>query len=134
MNLIWEFLSGAIKPITNLIDSLHTSDEEKLILRNELSKIESKMGLKLLEYEKQLLSAQSNIIIAEAQGGSWLQKSWRPITMLVFLILVIADSFGLLTTPLAPQAWTLIQIGLGGYVVGRSGEKGIATLKKSKVL
>lgn len=130
MSIIWEFLSGAIKPITNLIDSLHTSDEEKLILRNELAKIESKMGLKLLDYEKQLLSAQSNIIIAEAQGGSWLQKSWRPLTMLVFLILVIADSFGLLATPLAPQAWTLIQIGLGGYVVGRSGEKGFATFKK----
>ena len=130
--MIWEFLSGAIKPITNLIDDLHTSDEERLVLKNELSKIESKMGLKLLEYEKQLLTSQSNIIVAEAQGGSWLQKSWRPITMLVFLILVIADSFGLLTTPLAPQAWTLIQIGLGGYVVGRSGEKGIATLKRTK--
>lgn len=130
MNLIWEFLTGAIKPITDLIDNLHTSDEERLILKNELAKIESKMGLKLLDYEKQLLTSQSNIIIAEAQGGSWLQKSWRPLTMLVFLILVIADSFGWLATPLAPQAWTLIQIGLGGYVVGRSGEKGVATFKK----
>lgn len=128
--IIWEFLSGAIKPITKLIDNLITSDEERLILKNELAKIESKMGLKLLDYEKQLLTSQSNIIIAEAQGGSWLQKSWRPITMLVFLVLVIADSFGWLATPLAPQAWTLIQIGLGGYVMGRSGEKGIATFKK----
>lgn len=131
--MIWDFLSGVIKPVANLIDELHTSEEEQLVLKVELAKIESKMGLKLLDYEKQLLTAKSNIIIAEAQGGSWLQKSWRPITMLVFLILAVADSFGLLTTPLAPQAWTLIQIGLGGYVMGRSGEKAIATFKKSKV-
>ena len=37
--------------------------------------------------------------------------------------LVICDSFGWLANPLAPQAWTLLQIGLGGYVVGRSAEK-----------
>ncbi len=121
--MIWGFLKAAISPITNLVDEIHTSDEEKLQLRNELAKIESQMGLKLLDYEKQLLNAQSNIIIAEAQGGSWLQKSWRPITMLVFLALVVADSFGWLANPLAKEAWTLLQIGLGGYVAGRSIEK-----------
>ena len=47
-------------------------------------------------------------------------------TLLSFLVLVILDSFGLLVNPLAKEAWTLLQIGLGGYVVGRSAEK-IAT-------
>ncbi|BBB22357.1 conserved hypothetical protein [Abyssogena phaseoliformis symbiont OG214] len=112
--MIWKFLTSAIKPVTDLVDDLYTSDEERLVLKNELAKIESKMGLKLLDYEKQLLSAQSNIIVAEAQDGSWLQKSWRPIiTMLVFLALVVAGSFSWLGTPLALQAWTLLQIGLG---------------------
>jgi len=36
---------------------------------------------------------------------------------------VVFDSFGLLAFRLADQAWTLLQIGLGGYVVGRSAEK-----------
>jgi len=36
---------------------------------------------------------------------------------------VVCDSFGWLHSPLAPQAWSLLQIGLGGYVVGRSVEK-----------
>lgn len=121
--MIWSFLKAAISPVTNLIDEIHTSDEERDKLRNELAKIESQVGLKLLDYERQLLDAQSNIILAEASGGSWLQKSWRPITMLTFLILVVADSFGWLANPLAREAWTLLQIGLGGYVIGRSAEK-----------
>jgi hypothetical protein len=36
---------------------------------------------------------------------------------------VIADSCGLLAFRLSDAAWTLLQIGLGGYVVGLSVEK-----------
>jgi hypothetical protein len=43
--------------------------------------------------------------------------------MLTFLILVVCDSFDLLAFRLADEAWLLLQIGLGGYVVGRSVEK-----------
>ena len=43
--------------------------------------------------------------------------------MLSFLALVIADSGGSLASRLSDAAWTLLQIGLGGYVVGRSVEK-----------
>ena len=42
---------------------------------------------------------------------------------LCFLFLVMADSFGLLVFRLSTEAWGLLQIGLGGYVVGRSVEK-----------
>jgi len=34
--------------------------------------------------------------------------------MLSFLALVVADSFGLLVFRLSAEAWTLLQIGLGG--------------------
>ena len=43
--------------------------------------------------------------------------------MLTFLVLVVCDSFGLLAFRLAAEAWVLLQIGLGGYVVGRTAEK-----------
>ena len=81
---------------------------------------------KALDILAGISTMQGNVVIAEASGKSWLQRSWRPITMLSFLVLVILDSFGLLVNPLAKEAWTLLQIGLGGYVVGRSAEK-IAT-------
>jgi hypothetical protein len=43
--------------------------------------------------------------------------------MLTFLVLVCLDAFGWLAFRLSDQAWVLLQIGLGGYVIGRSGEK-----------
>lgn len=119
----WDFLTALISPVTNLIDELHTSDEEKETLRLQFYKLQFGIFEQVMTYEKQLLESQSSIIVAEAKGQSWLQRSWRPITMLVFLGLVVADSFGWLANPLASEAWTLLQIGLGGYVAGRSLEK-----------
>ncbi len=78
---------------------------------------------KLLEFEGSVLKTQASVIMAEANGQSWLQRSWRPITMLTFLVLVVVDSFGLLPFRLAEEAWGLLKIGLGGYVIGRSAEK-----------
>ena len=124
-SVIFDFLKTAITPVTRLIDELHTSDEERESLRLEFYRLQFGIFEQVMTYEKQLLEAQSSIIVAEAQGQSWLQRSWRPITMLVFLCLVVADSFGWLANPLAEQAWTLLQIGLGGYVVGRSVEKSV---------
>ena len=105
------------------MDELHTSDEEREQIRLEFYKLQFSIFEQTMSYEKQLLESQSSIIVAEAQGQSWLQRSWRPITMLTFLCLVVADSFGWLANPLAGEAWTLLQIGLGGYVAGRSLEK-----------
>ena len=76
-----------------------------------------------LALEREKLAAQAGLVAAEAGGASWLQRNRRPVTMLSFLGLVVADAFGLLAFRLADQAWLLLQIGLGGYVVGRSVEK-----------
>ncbi len=123
---IFDFISNVITPMGKIIDDVVTTDEERLILKNELVKLENSMTVRMIEYESQLLESKTSIIVAEAQGQSFLQRSWRPITMLVFLALVVLDSFGLLEFRLSSEAWTLLQIGLGGYVTGRSLEK-IAT-------
>ena len=112
-----------IKPVGQIIDQVHTSEEERAKLKNELFVLQAQLQVEVLEYEKNLLNKQSQIITAEAQGNSWLQRSWRPITMLTFLVLVCLDAFGWLAFRLSDQAWVLLQIGLGGYVTGRSGEK-----------
>lgn len=117
------FISNIFKPAVDLIDNLHTSDEERLQIKAQMFQAQQEMTLKMMEYETKLLDSKTKIITAEAQGQSWIQRSWRPITMLTFLALVVCDSFGLLAFRLAEQAWTLLQIGLGGYVVGRSVEK-----------
>ena len=120
---IWEFITGLVQPVTDLIDSVHTSDEERLQLKAQIMRIQTEAASKLQEYEIALLEAKSNIIVAEANGESWLQRSWRPLGMVTLLVLVVLDSLGILPNRLTPEAWTLIQVGFGGYVVGRSAEK-----------
>ena len=127
---VLDFLSGIVKPITDLIDSLTTTEKEKKELSNELVRIENQFLSKALEYESKLLDSQSRIVEAEAKGQSWLQRNWRPITMLTFLILVVCDSFGFLKFRLSNEAWLLLQIGLGGYMVGRTGEKIVEKIRK----
>lgn len=132
LDKIFGFIGGLLKPATELIDSVTTTDEEKRTLKNELLRIQTGFQSTIIEYEGQLMEAQSKIIVAEAQGQSWLQRNWRPITMITFLILVVFDCFGWLKFRLSGEAWTLLQIGLGGYVVGRSGEKIFKEIQKGK--
>lgn len=129
---IFSFISSIFKPATDLVDDLITTDDERLEKRNELMTIKQKMmegqnqiQLKILEYESKLLEAQSSIITAEATGKSWLQRNWRPITMVCFLIIVLSDSFSVINIPedRVESIYDLLKIGLGGYVVGRSAEK-----------
>lgn len=126
---VLDFISGIFKPAVDLVDNVHTSTEEKLVQQNVLATLQNQVTAKLIELESQKLAAQSKIIAAEANGQSWLQRNWRPITMLTFLFLVVMDSFGWLPNRLADEAWTLLQIGLGGYVIGRSGEKIVKQIK-----
>lgn len=87
------------------------------------------------------LQGQIDIIQAEAQSEHWLTANWRPLTMLTFVV-IIANNYILypylsLFWPDAPQLsippdmWDLLKIGLGGYVVGRSAEKGLKIWKES---
>ena len=110
-------------PINRLVDDINATEEERATRRAELAKLQNEALALALALEREKLAAQAGLVAAEAGGASWLQRNWRPVTMLSFLGLVVADAFGLLAFRLADQAWLLLQIGLGGYVVGRSVEK-----------
>ncbi len=137
MNL-FNIVSDVVKPITGLIDKIHTSDEEKLELQKNIKKIEAELSFKLLDYQKELIQAQSKIITAEAEGESWLQRNWRPLVMLTLVGLVVSYFFGLapeylINNPdIVEELFSIVKIGLGGYVIGRSAEKGIREWKKIK--
>ncbi len=70
---------------------------------------------------------RASIITAEAQGESWLQRNWRPLLMLNFAALITARWLGYgapnLTPDLELKLLDIVQIGVGGYVIGRSVEK-----------
>ena len=72
------FIGDIFKPAAELVDNLHTSKEEKLSLVNQLAQIENNVKMKTLEIQSELIKAQSQVIVAEAQGQSWMQRNWRP--------------------------------------------------------
>jgi hypothetical protein len=122
MNVL-NLIGQIFKPATELIDNLHTSTEEKLAQKAVLLQLQTDFLKEGLEYEQEQLKQKAAIIMAETNSESWITRNWRPITMLTFLALVVLDQTGQLAFRLADEAWTLLQLGLGGYVVGRSVEK-----------
>lgn len=124
-----EILASIFGPVKELIEHVIPNASDKVKAQTALFESQLTLANKMLEYESQLLEAQSRVITAEATGQSWIQRNWRPVTMLVFLFLVVMDSFGILPNRLSNEAWLLLQIGLGGYVAGRSIEKVLPKLK-----
>jgi hypothetical protein len=95
----------------------------------ELKRIELQQALQaaVLERTSEIERAAAEVVKAEAQGQSWLQRTWRPITMLVFVGLIVARWLGWSAPNLGEaevlKLWDIVEIGLGGYVIGRSAEK-----------
>lgn len=109
-------LTNLVSNVGDIIDTLSISAIEKKQVRSQV--IDS-----LYRYASDLEKEQSSVIRAEAQGNV-LQRSWRPIVMLTFTFIVLLGAF--VPLPLLDKSsefWNLLEIGLGGYVVGRSVEK-----------
>lgn len=121
MNKVIEWFSGTmVKDVLGGLDGLITSKEEKMQAEIALKQI-------FIQKELELQKMQTDIIIEEAKGN-FLQRSWRPILMLAFGFIIIyvkflAPLFGLTIPPLENEFWNLLQLGIGGYVIGRTGEK-----------
>ena len=128
---ILELIGGIFKPAAELVDELHTSEEERLKHKERLLEVQAIAMQTVFEYESDTLQARAAIVNSEAQSDHWIVASWRPVVMLTLTSLVVVDSFGWLANPLSGEAWLLLQIGLGGYVVGRSGEKIAKTIKQA---
>lgn len=95
--------------------------------------VEREVKLALLEHTDSLERIRGEIVLEEAKSGHWLTATWRPLLMLVviaiiacnYLIFPIIGIFypAMITLELPVELWNLLTIGVGGYVVGRSGEK-----------
>jgi len=95
--------------------------------KDKAKEVESALIIKLNENATQLNLAAADIIKAEAQSESWLARNWRPMVMVVFAGLIVARWFGWAAPNLTEaeylKLWSIVEFGLGGYVVGRSVEK-----------
>jgi hypothetical protein len=81
------------------------------------------------------LAARTSIIKAEAESEHWLAAIWRPVLMLTFGGLIVARWFGWAAPNLAEaeylKLWNIVELGLGGYVIGRSVEKVVPTVAEA---
>ena len=95
--------------------------------------VEREVKLALLEHTDSIESIRGKIVLEEAKSSNWLTAAWRPLLMLVviaiiacnYLIFPIIRIFypEMIVLELPVELWNLLTIGVGGYVVGRSGEK-----------
>jgi hypothetical protein len=88
---------------------------------------EAEIAKQLLASSAELERAAGEIVLAEARSEHFLAACWRPILMLTFGGLIVARWLGYSAPGISEaevlKLWDIVQLGLGGYVIGRSAEK-----------
>lgn len=101
----------------------------------EAAKAQQEITMALLAQAGAIEQAAAQIVSDEAKGESWLQRNWRPLTMLTFMCLIVARWLGYsapsMTEAEVLKLWSIVELGLGGYVIGRSAEKIIPQVAQS---
>lgn len=113
--------------LTALIDPLFRTIDHIIEDRAEAEKIKLALQQEILVHRANEFKAAADIIVAEAKGESWLQRSWRPMLMLWFASLIGAHWLGFTAPNISDEILNglldIVKIGIGGYVIGRSTEK-----------
>lgn len=134
------FLGDIFKGAQGIISQFVAAPEKQLEANQKLVELQIQANQQMLDYEATLVREQSLNVRAEAAGHGTLQRNWRPVVMLTFAGMMVAHWMGY-TAPNLSEAQVLhlmdiIQLGLGGYVIGRSAEKIVpavaAAMKKDK--
>ncbi|HEY9163898.1 MAG TPA: 3TM-type holin, partial [Magnetovibrio sp.] len=79
--IVGPLLSGLV----NVIDKAVEDKDQATAIKARLNELALSGALKELE-------SAAQIIVAEAQGESWLQRNWRPLLMVMFGV-IIANNY-----------------------------------------
>jgi hypothetical protein len=126
--VILSFIKG---PLFSIIDKLIPDASLKERLKSEID-------IRLLQSDDRLAELQRDLLTIELRSESWLTRSWRP--MLMYLIMLMLAVYGLLLPMFEAMfgkldgfeprwhqfpdgLWTLLMLGVGGYIGGRTVEK-----------
>ena len=130
---------GAVAPLAKIL--FNTID--KAVPDKDLQeKLKAQLQTQLLQSNTQELQAAAKIIEAEAKAG-WFASSWRPLLMYVLIFILVWNyvigpiikvfTGAVISFELPGDVWTLLNVGLGGYVVGRSAESVARTMASRPV-
>ena len=125
---------GAVAPLAKIL----FSTIEKAVPDKDLQeKLKAQLQTQLLQSHTQELTAAAKIIEAEAKAG-WFASSWRPLLMYVLIFILVWNyvigpvikvfTGAIISFELPGDVWTLLNVGLGGYVLGRSAESVARTM------
>ena len=127
-------IGSLLKPVFDIIDKV-VPDRQ---LRDKIKFEIAMMDYRALEQE---LEARAKIIATEAGSAHWLTSAWRPIIMLLMGAIIannlIIYPYLRLFWPqapelnLTPEIWSLLKLGISGYIVGRSAEKCVKYWKEN---
>ncbi len=128
-------MSAVVSILSTLAPDIFKTIDKAVIDKDLANQLKADITSKLISSNEGLVKASAEVVMAEASGESWLQRSWRPMLMLWFAFLIGAYWFGFTPVNMPAESvnslFTLVQIGVGGYVVGRSIEKTASTLAPS---
>jgi len=133
-------LVSAVPIIGKMLDSAFSVIDKAVEDKDLANEIKARLKTQDYSYLETELQNRANIIVAEVQGKSWLQRNWRPGLMALFGC-IIANNYIIYpylslfwssapTMEVPPDLWALLKLGIGGYIIGRSVEKGVDRWKK----
>jgi hypothetical protein len=130
--VIGQIIDKGLDVIDSLVEDKDKASELKAAIKNQVLVQNHDETMKLID-------GQVSIILAEAKGG-WLQRNWRPLLMVIAMLIifnnyVFVPYLSMFTSravilELPSGLWALLNIGVGGYVAGRSAEKILIDKKK----
>mgnify|MGYP005949062393 CR=1 FL=1 len=125
-------MSEGRKPVAGIVNSVGEVIDRLTLPAREKRKLETDILRVIAERERQRLESSAAMVGEEARGN-WLQRSWRPLVMLTFATIILTGTF--VSLPILADTsrfWDLLEIGLGGYVIGRGGEKILQTITRKR--
>lgn len=121
-------LSSVFETVSNVVSgTVGKFIEDKDKAKELETALTAQLTTSVVELMGRELDAQKSVIVAEAQGESWLQRNWRPIIMMALSTMVCVYWMGWthqeLDQPVILKILDIVQVGLGGYIGGRTAEK-----------
>lgn len=131
-------VSGVLKLVRGIIGQFVEDPTKKAELSLQLVQAQADLEKALAVADQQVTDAKARVVIAETQSDSWIAKNWRPLTMLTFTFIVAwnfvaVPIFGATPTPFPSELWSLLELGIGGYIAARTAEKVATTVKGAPV-
>ena len=137
---IFSSIGDLFSGVGGAVDSLVTSDEERLKLRNELTKLESALVMKFIELEKakydlqaSLAESSNKLAAVEATSDSAFTRNYRPAIICGMFVMITLDYIGLTSRDLPVVFLQIFGATFGLMIPSRSAEKIVKSVISKKV-